>query len=59
MMITHLPAETCELRPIELITARVRVPDIRLIALLTKPTPLTAEEWAYVEAVEAASDGAE
>ncbi|WP_156363640.1 hypothetical protein [Sphingomonas sp. Leaf357] len=51
-MITHHPAETCELSPIELITARVRMPDFRLIALLTKPTPLTVEEWAYVEAVE-------
>ncbi|KQS03646.1 hypothetical protein ASG11_04800 [Sphingomonas sp. Leaf357] len=59
MMTTHLPAETCELRPVKPVTARVRMPDFRLIALLTKPTPLTAEEWAYVEAVEVATGGAE
>ncbi|WP_236697372.1 hypothetical protein [Sphingomonas sp. Leaf357] len=59
MMITNLPAETCELRPVELITARVRMPDCGLIALLTKPTPLTAEEWAYIETVEAAIGAAD
>ena len=58
-MITHLTADTCELRPIELVTTRVRMPDLRLIALLTKAAPLTPEEWAYVEAAEAAINPAE
>ena len=52
MMINQFTAETREIPPIELVTAYVRVPDSRLIALLTKPTPLTVEEWAYIEAVE-------
>jgi hypothetical protein len=59
MMTTHLTADTCELRPIAPVTARVRMPDPRLIALLTKAAPLTAEEWAYVEAAEATLHPAE
>lgn len=59
MMTTHLIADTSELRLIAPVTARVRMPDLRLIALLTKAAPLTAEEWAYVEAAEAALDPAE
>jgi hypothetical protein len=42
-----------ELLFVEPVLARVREPDITLLALLTKPSPLTAEEWAYVEAIEA------
>ena len=58
MMIVYL-ATTCELPPIEIITTRVRMPDFRLVTLLTKSTPLTVEEWAYVGAVEAATGEAE
>ncbi len=48
-----------ELIFVEPVFARVREHDIKLLALLTKPTPLTVEEWAYVEAIEerAGSEG--
>lgn len=43
---------------IEPVAARVRGLDVALWALLTKPTPLTAEEWGYLETAEA-RDGLE
>jgi hypothetical protein len=41
---------------IEPVTVRVVEPDPRLMALLTKPTPLTLEEWAYLERVEQSAE---
>lgn len=59
MMSTRLPADICELIPVELVTTRVRMPDLRLIALLTTSTPLTVQRCVYVETVEAATGAAE
>ena len=41
-----------DLRPIQPITVRARELDPELMALLAKAGPLTAQEWAYLEAVE-------
>lgn len=41
-----------ELKIVEPVTARIAEPDPQLIALLARPEPLTAEEWAYLEAIE-------
>jgi len=46
----HSPINTIpELLFVEPVFARVREPDGKLLALLAKPSPLTAEEWAYIE----------
>ena len=45
-----------DFRLVEPVTARVQEPDARLLALLLKPAPLSASEWAYLEAIEALSD---
>ena len=44
-----------DLEPVDLVEVWVQEPDLRLLDLLAKPTPLTAGEWAYLEAIEAAA----
>lgn len=49
----HSPIDTIpELLFVAPVLARVRESESKLLALLLKPNPLTAEEWAYVEAIE-------
>ena len=54
----HSPINTIpKLLFVEPVFVRVREPDFKLLALLAKPNPLTAEEWAYVEAIEEQAGG--
>lgn len=48
----YAPITADPLRPIPLISTPVHQRDDVLFALLTKPGPLTAPEWRYVEEAE-------
>lgn len=49
------PAERSQrVAPLPVITTQVREPDTKLWALLTKPGPLSTDEWAYIAEQEAA-----
>lgn len=53
MSFTAAPASSPIIPPLAPIATKVREPNDALLALLTKPEPLTDAEWRYVESLSA------